>query len=282
MEKKPLLKKGLAVSVILLFIGLAIAPSINFNTVKASDEDDFVEVTSQACGINGYGNTTVKLTREQYQNLEEYLVEFRARLNQTSTREEAVPIFKEAVVELDKYGLLPKGMSVEKVQKLVTTNQAHPDVEKLMNSPKFSLSHLEFNNVFCLLSMLSVVPGNDVTFGLLTLPSVILFMIFTMGMFHFNNLELAMLVAIPLLLSVIVGIPSLIFNLLSPLLLWAVVIINSGYQGLSLGLKGLQPINQNFQFLIGFKGLRIWLPVSQYDRISFYLGQAFATASYVP
>jgi hypothetical protein len=275
-------KKGLVVSVILLFIGVAVAPSINFTVVKASDDTDLVEVTTQACGINGFGNTTVKLTKQQYQNLEQYLVDFRARLNKTTTREEAVPIFKEAVVELNKYGLLPKGMSVERVQKLVTTNQAHPDVEKLMNSPKLSLSHFEFNNVFCLLSMLSVVPGSDVTFGLLTLPSVILFMIFTMGMFHFNNLELAMLVAIPLLLSAIVGIPSLIFNLLSPLLLWAVVIINSGYQGLSLGLKGLQPINQNFQFLIGFKGLRIWLPISQYDRISFYLGQALATASYVP
>ena len=106
-------RKWLAIGIILLFVGVTIAPTINFNTVKASTDDDLVEVTTQACGIKGYGNTTVKLTREQYQNLEQYLVEFRARLNQTSTREEAVPIFKEAVVELDKYGLLPKGMSVE-------------------------------------------------------------------------------------------------------------------------------------------------------------------------
>jgi hypothetical protein len=113
------MKKSLAVGVILLFIGVAVAPSINLSVVKASNDNDLVEVTTQACGINGYGNTTVKLTREHYQNLERYLVEFRARLNQTSTREEAVPIFKEAVVELDKYGLLPKGMSVEKAQRLV-------------------------------------------------------------------------------------------------------------------------------------------------------------------
>jgi hypothetical protein len=97
-----------------LFVGVAIAPTINQSVVTASTDDDLVEVTTQACGIQGYGDTTVKLTREQYQNLEQYLVEFRARLNQTTTREEAVPIFKEAVVELDKYGLLPKGMSVEK------------------------------------------------------------------------------------------------------------------------------------------------------------------------
>jgi len=121
-DKKPLIVKGLAIGIILLFIGVAIAPSINFNVVKASDDDDLVEVTTQACGIKGFGNTTVKLTREQYQNLEQYLVEFRARLNQTTTREEAVPIFKEAVVELDKYGLLPRGMSVERAQKLITSS----------------------------------------------------------------------------------------------------------------------------------------------------------------
>jgi hypothetical protein len=115
---KTMKRKCLAVGIILLFVAVTIAPTINFNTVKASTDDDLVKVTTQACGIKGYGDTTVKLTREQYQNLEEYLVEFRARLNQTSTREEAVPIFKDAVVELDKYGLLG-GLSVEKAQMLV-------------------------------------------------------------------------------------------------------------------------------------------------------------------
>jgi hypothetical protein len=113
-------RKWLAIGIILLFIGVTVAPSINQSIVTASQEDDLVEVTTQACGIQGYGDTTVKLTRQQYQDLEEYLVEFRARLNQTTTREEAVPIFKDAVVELHKYGLLPKGMSVEQAQKLVT------------------------------------------------------------------------------------------------------------------------------------------------------------------
>jgi len=72
------MKKILAVGVILLFIGVAVAPSINFTVVKASNDNDLVEVTTQACGIKGYGNNTVKLTREQYEDLEHYLVEFRA------------------------------------------------------------------------------------------------------------------------------------------------------------------------------------------------------------
>ena len=106
------MKKFLTVSFILLFISVAVAPSFNQSVVTASQDDDLVEVTTQACGIQGYRDTTVELTRQQYQNLEQYLVEFGARLNQTTTREEAIPIFKEAVVELDKNGLLPKRMNV--------------------------------------------------------------------------------------------------------------------------------------------------------------------------
>ena len=145
-------RNWLAVGIILLFVGVTIAPTINFNTVKASTEDDFVEVTTQAYGIQGYGDTTVKLAREQYNDLEQYLVDFRARLNQTSTWEEAVPIFKEAVVELDKYGLLPRGMSIEQAHRLV--------IERYQNilamgryKTRLSDSQLSNNsNFFCLIA----------------------------------------------------------------------------------------------------------------------------------
>jgi hypothetical protein len=63
MDKNPLMIKCLAVGIILLFIGVVLVPSINFNVVKASYDNDLVEVTTQACGIKGFGNTTIKLTR---------------------------------------------------------------------------------------------------------------------------------------------------------------------------------------------------------------------------
>jgi hypothetical protein len=125
------MKKILVVGIILLFFGVAVAQSINTNVVKASNDNDLVEVTTQACGIKGYKDSTVKLTREQYQNLKTYLVEFRERLNQILTREEAVRIFKDAVVELDKYGLLAKGMSVEKAQKLILQQNQNDCLIKL-------------------------------------------------------------------------------------------------------------------------------------------------------
>jgi hypothetical protein len=149
-----MIKKWLAVGIILLFVGIAIAPTINLQIVKASTDEELVEVTTQACGIKGYGDTTVKLTREQYNDLEQYLVEFRARLNQTTTREEAIPIFKEAVVELDKYGLLPRGMSVEKAQRLIIGRYQNARMMKFidkMNSK--NQQHIEdsITNTNCLI-----------------------------------------------------------------------------------------------------------------------------------
>jgi len=146
------MKKILVVGAIILFIGVSVAPSINPSVVKASNDNDLVEVTTQACGIKGYGNTTVKLTRQQYQDLEQYLVDFRARLNQTTTSEEAIPIFREAVVELNKYGLLPKGMSVEKAQRLVVGRY-----QNLQICSKYFdiINHLTLNdteNRYCLIA----------------------------------------------------------------------------------------------------------------------------------
>lgn len=144
------IKKIITVSIILLFLGIAVAPSINFNTVKASQDDDTVEVTTQAYGIKGFKDTPVKLSKDQYQNLEEYLVEFRARLNQTSTIEEAIPIFKNAVVELDTYGLLPKGTNVQKMQRLVTGIYHNTRIISLLKDRELKPMD-ENENRFCLI-----------------------------------------------------------------------------------------------------------------------------------
>ncbi|HVQ01670.1 MAG TPA: hypothetical protein VMT57_09180 [Candidatus Thermoplasmatota archaeon] len=148
------MKKLLAIGIIFLFIGAAVAPSINFTVVKASDDNDLVEVTSQACGIQGFGNTTVKLTKQQYHDLEQYLVDFRARLNQTASGAETVRIFKEAIVELNKYGLLPKGMSIKQAQTLVTNNPLKHAGSRLLEPrlKRTQPSQNKVDNLFCLVA----------------------------------------------------------------------------------------------------------------------------------
>jgi hypothetical protein len=143
-------KKGLVVSVILLFIGVAVAPSINNFVVKASNDNDLVEVTSQACGIKGYGDTTVKLTREQYAEVVKLFDDIEMKLKTVKTREEAISIYNNAVVELDTHGLLPKGMNVQQAQRLMTMGYQKDHVITLLK--KFS-SKSKIINLFCILSV---------------------------------------------------------------------------------------------------------------------------------
>ncbi len=111
------MKKLLAVGVIVLFLGLAIAPSINANVSKASIESEMVEITTEVCGINGVTPNTVLLSKEDAEEVEALFDSIRERLNATETREDTEQIFKEAVVELDKYGLLG-GLSVRQAQRM--------------------------------------------------------------------------------------------------------------------------------------------------------------------
>jgi hypothetical protein len=257
-------KKSLVIIVILLFIGVAVAPSINTSIVKASQDDDLVEVTTQACGISGFGNTTLKLTREQYQDLEQYLVEFRARLNQTTTREEAIPIFKDAVVELDKYGFLPRGMSVERAQQLITRYNQNP-VETLLNNRQREIFP-GYDNVFCLLFgnatiNLEPYPGGlacVIPIGPLPVISVAL-----LGLIGVIGGETIRSIIDPLFL------PILFFNFLNPLKFMNVILFCSCFTNIySLGLKGA--IHSNSYILIGFTGIFIW----SFGKTSYFIGFA--------
>jgi hypothetical protein len=109
------MKNLLVVGVICLFLGIAIAPSINANVSK---ESELIEITTEICGLGG-GKHTSYLTEEAAEEVERLFENIRGKLNTTESREEAEKIFKDAVVELDTYGLLG-GMSVKQAQKLVT------------------------------------------------------------------------------------------------------------------------------------------------------------------
>jgi hypothetical protein len=238
-----MIRKWLAVGIILLFIGVAVAPSINQNVVKASQEDDLIEVTTQACGIQGYGDNTVKLTRQQYQDLEEYLVEFRARLNQTTTREEAIPIFKEAVVELDKYGLLPRGMSVEQAQRFVLRCSQN---EILLNYQQRFEIFPQCINLFCLLSMTATNDWN----------SYIRFIFPGGPLLLFSYILLSLLVKIGAenlangLLTIL-----LYFCFFNPLKLMNIIFIMEFLEDFhSIGLKGVVDSDDVFM-LLGYTGL---------------------------
>jgi hypothetical protein len=264
MRANPYLRNGLAIGIILLFIGVTLAPSINFNVVKASTDNELVEVTTQACGIKGFGNQTVKLTKQQYQNLEQYLTEFRARLNKTTTREEAVPIFKDAVVELNKYGLLPKGMSVEQAQKLVTGGYQNDKSMEIVHK-LFGMKNkpYEFINVLCFVATLCLNAANT--------NMILLFSSF-LGLLLWGLLVLSGInVYIAYAISLIAGIPLFIVSQFKTLLFMSIIDVSPILSGVfffySNGLYGIQR-PEYFNDIIGFTGIKIGWP------LSFYLGFA--------
>jgi hypothetical protein len=75
-------------------------------------------------------------------------------LNQTTTREEAAPLFKEVIVELNRYGLLPKRMSIKQAQKLVIGGFQNEQImtlaEKVYNQNRRAMANKK--NFFCLVS----------------------------------------------------------------------------------------------------------------------------------
>lgn len=158
-----LLKKSLAVGVILLFIGLAFIPSINANI---SLDNRLVEITTEICGIDGIEPNTVRLTKQESKEVEQLIDSIKAKLDKAKTRGDTVEIFNDAIIEFDKYGLLG-GLSVEKIQRLI--------IKPYMNSRMFNIiNNLNLDDD---LSCLMVLIFAQVNGGFVVNPSWILFIL---------------------------------------------------------------------------------------------------------
>ena len=138
-----MIKKGLAVAVILLFIGVAFAPSINSSVV----EDKLVEFDVELCGLGR--KHTVSLTQQEADEVEMLFDDIEQRLSEVETRDEAEVIFKESIMELDEYGLLG-GLSVKQAYRLVTGNHQNPRVLKIIERMFNEEGISNNNNYFCL------------------------------------------------------------------------------------------------------------------------------------
>jgi hypothetical protein len=56
----------------------------------------------------------------QYDEAEKIFNDLKVKLDRVTTKQEALVLFKETIVELNEHGLLPRGMSVRQAQRLVT------------------------------------------------------------------------------------------------------------------------------------------------------------------
>jgi hypothetical protein len=146
-------KKGVTVGIILVFIGVAVAPSFNVSVVKASDDNELMDVTTHICGISGDSTFTVRLTQQQIQEVKTVFDALQNRLSTVKSMEETWRIFNDTIVSLSGHNLLPAGMSIEHAERLVRSSSQNqkgvPFLQKL--SPKFrgDSNAGEVQNSFC-------------------------------------------------------------------------------------------------------------------------------------
>ena len=88
-------KKWFAIAIILLFTGVALFPTITADTRITSSEKQYVEV-------------------------EKIFNDLKVKLDTATTKQEALVLINEAIVELNEHGLLPKGLSIKRTQRIVT------------------------------------------------------------------------------------------------------------------------------------------------------------------
>ena len=249
MDTYPWVKKCLMIGIIFLLISITVVHNINLTVAGVSSYNDLAEVTIQACGTKGFADTNVKLTRQQYQNLEQYIVDIRARLNQALTMDDVVPIFMEATVELSKYGLLPKGMSTEQAQKLVLNGYSNGQGHSIFE--KNSIPHeilLQNNQNNCCCFVLGVIQDGYAT-GMIGILGMILHILAIAGF--------------PILLALIGNILMIIneitvtifpFSLMQSITLFSGNIISMGF----LGFKHHAiPSNSGTGKIFGFNGIKL-------------------------
>lgn len=265
--------KSSAVAVAFLFLSSAVASPISSTFAKASTDTGMVEVRVEPCGLRGVEGSTVRLTRQQYQTMEQYFSKFQEQFSQTTTRAEAVPLFRDAVVELNSYGLVPKNLGVEQAQRLVTGYQDFTEgsplentVQSLWTKGNHQFLNPNLKNAFCLLfATATKIPGYPST------PVIV-----PLGL-------LLVLALIPSFIVSVLGAKELANRLaeaglrlwmLNPFRIFNFVLL-TGYDILllSLGLKGL--VMESFSgegFFMGFTGFMLTLGSEK----SIFLGFAFS------
>ncbi|KYK29043.1 hypothetical protein AYK20_06225 [Thermoplasmatales archaeon SG8-52-1] len=159
MLKNKLLKNGLVVSIITLFFGLAVAPSItaltfsmNVKTINTSDSksknNEVVKITFTNYLTNEIKKYTTVLTQEQNNELNSIINNIKNNLKNTETIEDTISIFNEAILSFQNLGLFPDHVPNKEIQKLVIAGISDPKY-KIGSSSNKHLSTEGFSNKLC-------------------------------------------------------------------------------------------------------------------------------------
>jgi hypothetical protein len=132
--------------VVALFIGVAIAPGIQTDREKTGTTPVEIELV----GIPTSEKYTVDLSDEQIRELQVLFEDIEQQLSNAQSRKEANEIVKDALSELEKYGLLG-GLTLEQAQNLIIGSETRQRLLELMDDNYQDI--LDDNaNYFCMIT----------------------------------------------------------------------------------------------------------------------------------
>lgn len=160
-----LVRKGLVVGIIVLFIGAGIYPAIAFkinlliNSITYTS-NELIEFPMQIFGLKGVKSYKISVTKQQYDDFQVLIKRFKEDFENADTMKESVRIYRDMVVSLNELGLLPKGMSIRDAEKLVLGPYYYLDKLALLSDkiiadePQQSITgnDWELENTVCLIS----------------------------------------------------------------------------------------------------------------------------------
>jgi hypothetical protein len=112
------MKKLLVVGIIILFISVSCAPSINANIDRTTVKSKLVETAIRIHRANGISLSTVKLTEKGSDEVDRIFDNLKASLDSAETGEEIDAIYDGAVESLYELGLFPR-MTIKEAKQLV-------------------------------------------------------------------------------------------------------------------------------------------------------------------
>ena len=103
-----MVRKGLAIVVIVLFIGIAFSPSVTSIDISKSNtsNNDLVEITLQLCKTSGVEEHKMFITHEQDEQLDLLIEKQKEKLFNAKTTEDTTKIHKEMIKSLYELGII--------------------------------------------------------------------------------------------------------------------------------------------------------------------------------
>jgi len=140
----------LTVEVILILIGVAVQPSIATIQPEEEIEVECFDVITEFIGLEK--SYTTQLTKEEIKRLDDLFDSISNNLNKSESYENSIDIFKEAIIELNSFGLLGD-IGIDEAEKLVTNYYQNPKnmktFKRVYNRDKGDLDDI---NIFCLIA----------------------------------------------------------------------------------------------------------------------------------